>query len=275
MTQTILKQFTWRALGLALLGCLAVITGGQTQTAPPADARGVIRLRVRVKIGEATKGLPRKRFFLIKGSLEANKSLIQSLEQQPVISRDCYYRSIGASPQLIAWLKPTVWESCESVYCREVEEKDADAVPEFQHAVADGEKEFGNRDLARKWLAVFLSEEIRSGFYKRLQKDLQALIKQAEEVSKAKVMSVMTDRNGTAYFTDLEPGVYVISNILPTEIGTSSTLWNCEVRVKPGELPTEKPFLISNPGNKDPRDVKAIKCVSVEKPLPACPAPNK
>ena len=275
MTQTILKQFTRRALGLALLGCLAVITGGQTQTAPPADARGVIRLRVRVKIGEATKGLPRKRFFLIKGSLEANKSLIQSLEQQPVISRDCYYRSIGASPQLIAWLKPTVWESCESVYCREVEEKDADAVPEFQHAVADGEKEFGNRDLARKWLAVFLSEEIRSGFYKRLQKDLQALIKQAEEVSKAKVMSVMTDRNGTAYFTDLEPGVYVISNILPTEIGTSSTLWNCEVRVKPGELPTEKPFLISNPGNKDPRDVKAIKCVSVEKPLPACPAPNK
>jgi hypothetical protein len=275
MTQTISKQITRRALGLALLGCLAVIAGGQTQTAPPADARGVIRLRVRVKIGEATKGLPRKRFFLIKGSLEANKSVIQSLEQQPVISRDCYYRSIGASPQLIAWLKPTVWESCESVYCREVEEKDADAVPEFQHAVADGEKEFGNRDLARKWLAVFLSEEIRSGFYQRLQKDLQALIKQAEEVSKAKVMSVMTDRNGTAYFTDLEPGVYVISNILPTEIGTSTTLWNCEVRVKPGDLPTEKPFLISNPANKDPRDVKAIKCVSVEKPLPACPAPNK
>src|SRR5207244_1322316 len=123
MTHITSKQMT---IGLALLGCLAVITGGQTQTAPPADARGVIRLRVRVKIGEATKGLPRKRFFLIKGSLEANKSLIQSLEQQPVISRDCYYRSIGASPQLIAWLKPTVWESCESVYCREVEEKDAD-----------------------------------------------------------------------------------------------------------------------------------------------------
>jgi hypothetical protein len=275
MTQTISKQIPRRSLGLALLACLAVIAGGQTQTAPPADARGVIRLRVRVKIGEATKGLPRKRFFLIKGSLEANKSVIQSLEQQPVISRDCYYRSIGASPELIAWLKPSVWESCESVYCREVEQKDADSVPEFKHAVAEGEKEFGNRDLARRWLAVFLSEEIRSGFYKRLQKNLQALIHQAEEVSKAKVNSVMTDRNGTAYFTDLEPGVYVISNILPTEIGTSSTLWNCEVRVKAGDLPTEKPFLISNPGNKDPRDAKNIRCVSVEKPLPACPAPNK
>jgi hypothetical protein len=275
MTRTISKQITWRALGLTLLACLAVIAGGQTQTAPPADARGVIRLRVRVKIAEATKGLPRKRFFLIKGSLEENKGLIQNIEQRPLISRDCYYHSIKASPELIAWLKPSVWESCESVYCREVEQKDADAVPEFQRAVDAGEKECGSRDLARKWLAVFLSEEIRSGFYKRLQKDLQALIKQAEEVSKAKVMSVMTDRNGTAYFTDLEPGTYVISNILPTEIGDSSTLWNCEVHVKPGDLATEKPFLISNPANKDPRDVKNIKCVSVEKPLPACPPPNK
>ena len=275
MTQIISKQITWRVLGLTLLASLAVIAGGQTQTAPPADARGVIRLRVRVKIADATKGLPRKRFFLIRGSLEENRSFIQSLEQQPVISRDCYYRTIGASPELIAWLKPSVWESCESVYCREVEEKDSEAVPEFQHAVVAGEKEFGSHDLARKWLTVFLSEEIRSGFYKRLQKDLQALIKQAEEVSKAKVNSVMTDRNGTAYFTDLEPGTYVISNILPTEIGTSSTLWHCEVHVKAGDLPTEKPFLISNPGNKDPRDVKNIKCVSVEKPLPACPAPNK
>ena len=275
MTQTISRQIAWCALGLGLLACLAVIAGGQTQTAPPADARGVIRLRVRVKIGEATKGLPRKRFFLIKGSLAENKGLIQSTEQQSVISRDCYYRSIGASPELIAWLKPSVWESCESVYCREVEQKDADAVPEFQHALVAGEKELGSRELSRKWLVVFLSEEIRSGFYKRLQKDLQALVKQAEEGSKAKVMSVMTDRNGTAYFTDLEPGTYVISNILPTEIGNSSTLWNCEVQVKPGDLATEKPFLISNPANKDPRDVKSIKCVSVEKPLPACPPPNK
>ena len=271
MTQSTSKQIT---IGLALLSCLAIIALGQTPTVPPADARGVIRLRARVKVGDAPKseGLSRKRFFLIKGSLEENKSLIQNIEQRSVISRDCYYRSIGASPALIAWLKQS---NCESVYCREVEQKDADEVPEFQHALVAGEKEFGSRDLARKWLAVNLTEEIRSGFYQRLQKDQQALIKQAEELSKAKVMSVMTDRNGTAYFTDLEPGTYVISNILATEIGNSSALWNCEIHVKAGDLPTEKPFLISNPANKDPRDVKNIKCVSVEKALPACPASNK
>ena len=261
-------------IALGLLACLAIMAGGQTQTAPPSRARGVVRLRVRVKVDDSSKrpiGLSRKRFFLIKGSLDDNKSLLQSIEQRAVVSRDCYYRAIGASEELINWLKQS---DCESIYCREVETKDVEgaaAVPEFQHAIAAGEKEFGSRDLARKWLAVNLSDELRSGFYKRQQADLQTFLKQAEEISKAKVMSVMTDRNGTAYFTDVEPGIYIISNVLPTEVGDRATFWSCEVRVKPGDLATEKPFLISNPANKE----KNIKCVAVEKPLPACPSPQK
>ena len=147
----------------------------------------------------------------------------------------------------------------------------AAAVPEFQQAVAVGEKEFGSRDLARKWLAVNLRDDLRSGFYKLRQQDLQALLKQAEELSRAKVMSVMTDRNGTAYFTDIEPGTYVISNILPSEVGDQAMFWNCEVKVKPGDLATEKPFLISNSANKE----KNVKCVAVEKPLPVCESSSK
>lgn len=270
MATTTPKKLAY-ALALVLLLALAITVGGQTQTSPPADARGVLRLRVRVKLGEpATRpvGLARKRFYLIKGSLADNQALIQSINQGPVVSRDCFYRGIGASEALIAWLKIG---DCESVYCREVSAGDlegANAVPEFQQSVAAGEKEFGTRELARKWIAVNLSDELRSGFYKRQQQELQALFRLAEAGSGAQVSSVMTDRNGTAYFTDLVPGTYVISNLLPAEVGDHALLWNCEVKVKSGDLATEKPFLISNPANKE----KNIKCVAVEKPLPVCPA---
>ena len=234
------------------------------------QARGVIRLRVRVGQGNKARGLQRKRFFLIKGSLADHKTLIAELERQPIVSRDCYYRNQGASAAFIDWLKQN---DCESVYCRNVEQKNVEgveAVPEFQRAVAAGEKELGSREVSRKWLTVNLTNELRSGFYKDRQQRLKTLLNKIEAPSQAGVASVMTDRNGTAYFTDIEPGTYVISSLLPIEIENSSSLWNCEVTVKAGDIATERPFLISNPGNKDPRDVKNIKCVSLERPLPVC-----
>lgn len=256
------------AVFLTAAVCLA-----QTVTTPPSNpsnATGVIRLRVRVKVGSATKGLPRKRFFLIKGSLEQNKNLIQRVEQRPVISRECYYRSVGASNELIKWLRDN---DCETVYCREMDEQDTtgpDAVPEFQKALAEAEKDVAKRELARKWLSMSLPENIRDSFYRRRQEDLRALLKDAEVISGAKVLSVMTDTKGTAYFTELQPGMYVLSNLVPTEIETGSISWHCEIPVKPGDLATEKPFLISNTGEKN------VKCVGIEKPLPACAlTPNR
>lgn len=257
-----------RASGVALLLLLALIGAAQTQNSAPTEATGVIRLRVRVKVGESTAGLSRKRFFLIKGTLEQNKALIETIQQQLPISRDCYYRGIGASAALLKWLKES---DCESVYCREIEQQDIDgpdAVPEFQHAVAAGEKDFASQELARKWLTVNLPENIRDGFYKQRQEELRALIKKAEGVSQTPVLSVMTDTRGTAYFTELPPGTYVVSNLLPTEMGNSNIAWNCEIQVKPGDLATEKPYLISNV-----RD-RTVKCVGVEKPLRVC-EPNK
>ena len=100
-----LARFAARlSLGLSVWVCFVTVAIAQTSTASPVEARGVIRLRVRVATGDGSKatGLARKRFFLIKGSAEQNKTLIQSIEQQPIISRDCYYRSIGASEALIA-----------------------------------------------------------------------------------------------------------------------------------------------------------------------------
>ncbi len=255
-----------RGLILVTVLLLAVICAAQTPTLPPAQATGVVRLRVRVKVGDKTVGLSRKRFFLIKGTLAQNKPLIDAIEQRTATSRDCYYRRLGASEALIKWLKES---DCESVYCREIEPEDTDgaeAVPEFSLAVAVGEKEFLSRDLARKWLTVNLPENIRDGFYKKRQEELRGLLKRAEEISQAPVLSVMTDTKGTAYFTELPIGTYVVSNLVPGETGATTIAWNCEIQVKPGDLASERPYLVSNTKER------TVKCVGVEKPLPACDA---
>jgi len=229
----------------------------------PSGATGVLRIRVRVKIGEATKGLSRKRFYLIKGTLEQNKAVIEAAEKQTIVGRDCYYSKIGASQALIDWLKDG---DCESVYCREVEAEFVSgpkAVPEFASAYSAGEKEFGALN-GRKWLTNNLSAQIRDGFYQERRKALQALMAQAGTLSGSPVLSVMTDRNGTAYFTDLEPGNYVLTNLLPVEISDSVTSWNCDVQIKAGDIATEKPYLVSN------RKDRTVKCVGIEKPMPPC-----
>src|SRR5687767_6242909 len=252
--------------GAACVLLMAVLCAAQTPNATPAQGTGVIRLRVRMKVGDSIRGLSRKRFFLIKGTLEQNKGLIETIEQRAATSRDCYYRRLGASEALIKWLQES---DCESVYCREIEPEDIDgpqAVPEFKLAAATGEKDFGTRDLARKWLTVNLPENIRDGFYKQRQQELQGLLKRAVELSQAPVLSVMTDTKGTAYFTDVPTGTYVVSNLVPGETGTSTITWNCEIQVKPGDLATEKPYLVSNTKEKN------VKCVGVEKPLPVCDA---
>ena len=245
---------------LLLVACFCVAQSPSV----PQSAGTVLRLRVRVKVGDTTRGLSRKRFFLIKGSLEQNKTLVDEMLQRAFISRDCYYHQLGASARLINWLKEN---DCESVYCRELQPNDVegpDAVPEFQTAMTAGEKEFVSRELARKWLTTNLPEPLRDGFYKGHQLGIEGTIKQAEALSGAKVLSVMTDRNGTAYFTDLEPGIYTLSNIIPTELGSTSLIWNCEVKVKQDDRAFEKPFLIMN------RPEKNVKCVAVERPLPVC-----
>jgi hypothetical protein len=224
---------------------------------------GVLRLRVRVKADDTAplRGLARKRFFLIPGTLEQNRPLITAIEQQPLTTRDCYYKQHGASAELIRWLKDG---DCESVYCRTIENEfvtGPKAVPEFASAFAANHTEFGNDLIALQWLPNYLNPDLRDGYYKDRQRTIGTLLKQGQVIQ-----SVMTDRNGTAYFTDLGPGTYVLTNLIPTELGQTLVTWNCEVQVKAGDLATEKPYLVSN------RKDKNVKCVGVEKPRPICAA---
>lgn len=248
---------------LAFFALLLMVPVVLAQSQQPAVRQtGILRLRVRVKASDAAplRGLARKRFYLVPGTIEQNRALIDAIERQALMTRDCYYQKIGASAALIGWLKEG---DCESVYCRDVEQdfvSGPKAVPEFVAAFAAGRKEFGNDETARQWLTTNLPPDVRDGFYRTRQTALEALLKQAG----VEVQSVMTDRNGTAYFTDLGPGTYVLSNLIPAELGQTLVTWNCEVQVKPGDLATEKPYLVSN------RKEKNVKCVAIEKPKPIC-----
>ena len=157
----------------------------------------------------------------------------------------------------------------ESVFCREIEEKyvsGSEAVPEFKAAYDQGLKDFKAPELARRWLTVNLPAELREGFYNQRRDAINALISQAESTTHAKVMSVMTDRKGTAYLTDIDPGTYTISNLLGSDINGHSVLWICEKEIKAIDLYTamRRPFTLSN--EKDPK----VKCEVIERPLPTC-----
>jgi hypothetical protein len=243
----------------ALLLMVAVVLAQE----PVAKQTGVLRLRVRVKAEDSAplRGLPRKRFFLIPGSLEQNRALITAIAQQALTTRDCYYKQHGASAALIDWLKDG---DCESVYCRRIEKdfvSGPKAVPEFATAFAASQKEYRNDETALRWLTTNVPAEMRDGFYRDRQRTLQTLLKQGQLGT---IQSVMTDRNGTAYFTDLGPGTYVLSNLVPAELGQTLVTWNCEVQVKAEDLATEKAYMVSN------RKEKNVKCVGVEKPMPVC-----
>src|SRR5438105_7759541 len=178
---------------ISIVCCLTLSASLAAQTQISQATRGVIRLKVKYKSGATTKELPRKRFFLIKGSLDQNQSLIQQIKQTDVASRECYYRAHGASEQLVKWLDEN---DCESVYCREIEAKYIDsneAVHEFKAAYDQALKELKTPEVARRWLPNYLPVELRDGYYKTKTQTIEALVKQAETSTGKPVMSIMTD----------------------------------------------------------------------------------
>ena len=174
----------------------------------------------------------------------------------------------GASEQLIKWLKEN---DCDSVYCREIEEKyisGSEAVPEFKAAYDQALKELKTPEVARRWLPCYLPAELRDGYYKTKRQTIKGLVKQAENASGKPTMSIMTDRKGTAYLTDIDPGIYTFQIWSGAKLKRRSILWICEREVKATDLyaAMKRPFTLSN--EKDPK----VKCEVVERPLPVCAA---
>lgn len=230
-----------------------------------AQSFGSIEVNGRVKIGGKQEKLVRKRFYLFRGGLEANKALVERIKAATVVSRECFFCSQNASPELIAWLKS---QDCESPFCRAISAEDAKTVPEFKTAYESGLKKFRAKDsIALEWLTTNLSPGLVNGFYRQRKtatdtalggvKPLQSAMTDSVSV-KALFVDVEVKLEGTAR---AEP--YLISNIIPIEFQGKGYLWACEIDVAPTRRATLA-LSVPEPG-------KTIrKCEVVVRDLPPC-----
>ena len=176
--------------------------------------------------------LVRKRFYL--SSCPFNFDKIQAAK--PLPTRRSYYAKLQASPQLIKWLEDN---NCDTIYCRELRMEEVTCntgntacVPEFTRAYNEALKSL-KMDAARalKWVTNYepLSKgELRIGFYMEKARWLEAAIKEVEKAAglpAGAIRTAMTDRRGVAYFYDLCPGTYYISNLAPVEVDGQSLVW--------------------------------------------------
>lgn len=223
---------------------------------------GSMEVSGRVKIGTKQEKLVRKRFYLLRGGLEANKALIERLRAAETASRDCFYCRNKASAEFIAWLRAG---DCESPYCREITTEDAKKVPEFLTAYNKGLTQFKRKpELARKWITTNLPPALRDGFYREQKTMIAGMLGDIRPVQ-----SVMTDSvtvKGIFIDIPLELGAkktqtFFVSNLLPIEVGDKSYVWACEI-----EIGAEKPAVLRL------TESKTKTCEVFVRPLLACAA---
>lgn len=233
---------------------------------------GALEVSGRVRIEGKLEKLERKRFYLLRGGLEANKNLIAKLKTAELISRDCFYSQMKASSEFICWLKE---EDCESPFCREIEKTDIDTVPEFRAAYQKGLSQYGNRPaLAQNWLTTNLASPLRDGFYQKRKSLLESILGGVKPVQSGMIDS----KTVRVLFIDIalnlsaadgkktETETFLVSNLLPIEIGNKSYIWACEKEIKEiGEGGNTKLAL------NVPEEGKTIKgCEVIIKDLPVC-----
>lgn len=196
---------------------LTLPPGVKAETPNPSGEPVGIRLTVKDSSGTPVR---RKRFFLLERSAASSVGPDTNAPR-----REDFFKA--ASPELRKWLGE---HDCDSLYCPEYEAEYARAVetvPEFRRAYDDGFRRYKNRNLALRWVTVYFPlQKERTEYYRGKKAWLEAASKRAGAVA-----SVMTDETGTAYFTNLKPGSYYASNLLP--LGADGLVWDCAVTTAP------------------------------------------
>ena len=242
-----------------IFGCLPVIA----QQAPV----GVLEVNGRVKVDGKQERLKRKRFYLFRGGLAANKPLVDRIRTGEFVSRDCFYCRMNASPEFRAWLKA---EDCESPFCRRITADDAARVPEFKTALDKGSQQFRQkRSLALDWLTTNLAPGLRDGFFLQRRKAVDSVLAGVKPLQSGMTDSVSIK----AIFIDIPiappPGknteTFLVSNIAPFEIGSRSYVWACEIEIGPDKRAVRS-LPVPEPGKR------SDKCEVFIRDTPACDA---
>jgi hypothetical protein len=217
-----------------------------TTAAQVPPVAGSVEVSGRVKIEGKQEKLTRKRFYLLSGTLQQNRQLLDRIRTAEITSRDCYYTRAQASPQFICWLQT---ENCESPYCRKIETADIERVPEFKAAYQKGLTLFGRKpEIARDWLTTNLSPLLTGGYYKEQETLLGKLLSGMKPLQSSMTDSVTVK----AIFVDIPLSLpagktsetFTVSNIQPIEFGGKSYVWSCQVDVtadKPGVVRLQVP----------------------------------
>ena len=208
----------------------------------PQQSPGSLEVNVKnVKIGGKPAKISRKRFYIFPGSLSENAALVARIKSAEITSRDCYYKGMNASDQYICWLQA---ENCESPFCRVVDATTLDQndklhfVPEFFAAYNKGMPLFkGKSDIARDWILTNMPDNLVNGYYRQQQQVLATVLGGVRPFR-----SAMTDTPGIrTLILDIPLAEnetkkrFLITNVLPIEIGGKSYVWTCEKDVEPGK----------------------------------------
>jgi len=250
---------------LCLCVSAVILTTGFIQV--QAQTTGVLEINGRIKVEGKQERLKRKRFYLFRGGLDANKALVERIRAAQYVSRDCFYCKLNASPEFRTWLKA---EDCESPFCREITAEDAGRVPEFKAAMDKGSRDFARKpELARKWITTNLAPGLRDGFYLQRKKSIDAILAGVKPLQTGMTDSVSIK----AIFIDIPISppagkateTFLISNLAPFEIGAKGYVWACEVEIG-ADKKAVRSLPVPEPGKR------AEKCEVFIRDLPACDA---